>query len=143
MHVTGTLLELFGDRELHVTDTKPIWPVLVTLLSDSTNFCVIGTDLELFIRIELQILFLSFLEWTDASEFWPQPARISSSASMRTRESKSWLILAARLRANVRLLIEHYCLFCVRSKNNKNTENFNGICIYKLEHIVQLAYSDG
>lgn len=69
------MLELFGDRELHVTDTKPIGPVtgtvpvLVTLLSDSTHFCVVGTDLELFIRIELQILFLSFLEWTDASEF--------------------------------------------------------------------------
>lgn len=57
---------------------------------------------------------------------------------MLTRESKSLLILDVRL-----MLIEHYCLFCVRSKNNKNTENFNGICIYKLEHIVQLAHSDG
>lgn len=59
MYVIGILFELFGDRELYVIDIKFIWFVigivfvLVILLLDFINFCVVGIDLELFIWIEL------------------------------------------------------------------------------------------
>lgn len=59
MYVIGILFELFGDRELYVIDKKFIWFVigivfvLVILLLDFINFCVVGIELELFIWIEL------------------------------------------------------------------------------------------
>lgn len=59
MYVIVILFELFGDRELYVIDIKfigfviGIVFVLVILLLDFINFCVVGIDLELFIWIEL------------------------------------------------------------------------------------------